>query len=156
MAPDITPAHRDRLDHLFDDDGVTLGVPSGLAGHYPHGSDHADLPIDWVSPFPVFTHPADATRLLVGVHAERGWTLVALDHITHHDCPNPVCGDVIDRRRRELAAIPAHAALFAACEIDTSWTPRPMTYLVHIDDYWATAAHGWAGALTEHTELSRW
>lgn len=32
MAPDITHAHRDRLDHLFDDDGVTLGVPSGLAG----------------------------------------------------------------------------------------------------------------------------
>lgn len=158
MAPTITITHHEILEHLLEDDSSTLGiVPSAAAGHYPHGSELADMPIDWVSPFPVFTHPADPDRLLVGVYTDHGWTLVALDHIAHIDCDHPVCGAVIDQRLSELTEIPADASLFATCDVRTSWTEDPLPYVVHIDDYQAVTEKGWTGTLPEHTEWTcRW
>lgn len=98
----------------------TLGVvPAALAGHHRHGSQESDLHIDWIQPFPVFAHPADAARLLVGVDTDSGWILVALDHIAHRYCDHPVCGAVFERRLDELTAIPGDGALFGACEVAT-------------------------------------
>ncbi|OBB38719.1 hypothetical protein [Nocardia sp. 852002-51244_SCH5132740] len=154
MKPEITPAHREILAHLLDPEIFTLGiVPAALAGHHPPGSYEADLPFDWIDPFPVFTHPADPARLLIGVFSDHGWTLVALDHLAHRYCEHPVCGDVVDRRLRELTEIPADAALFAALAIDTSFDTIPLTYLFHIDDYQAAEEKGWTGELDTHTDL---
>jgi hypothetical protein len=154
MEPEITPAHHEILDHLL---GLPLRVvPAAQAGHYPHGSQRADLPIDWVTPFPVFSNPADpARRLLVGVYADRGWILVALDHLAHQDCTHPICGSVFDQRLRELAEIPADASLFAACDVQTTWASSPLSYLIHIDDYQAAEKRGWTGTLIGHIEMSR-
>lgn len=152
MAPEITTAHCDVLGHLraFESLGV---IPAALAGHYPHGSDQADLPIDWLVPFPVFAHPADPARLLVGVYTHE-WILVALDHIAHRDCDHRVCSEVFTRRRRELAEIPTDALLFATQPVETTWSPSDLPYLVHIEDYQAAQAQGWTGTLTEYIELS--
>jgi hypothetical protein len=155
MTPEITSVHREVLDHLLEEGSETLGViPAALAGHYPHGSDEADMAIDWVSPFPVFAHPADPDRLLIGVHTDHGWTLVALDHIAHLFCEHPICGAVFDRRLRELTKIPADGALFAARDVQTSWSAAPLPYVVHIDDHQASETNAWTGALTDHTELT--
>ncbi|MFD0366311.1 hypothetical protein ACFQZZ_33165 [Nocardia sp. GCM10030253] len=157
MKPEITPAHREALDHLLEEGSETLGViPSALAGHYPPGSDQADMSIDWGSPFPVFAHPADPDRLLIGVFTDHGWTLVALDHIAHLFCEHPVCGAVIDQRLRELTEIPSDASLFATQDVQTSWCDAPLPYVVHIDDHQAAAAKGWNGTLTDHTEITCW
>ena len=154
MTPEITPTHREILNHLLEEDSLSLGViPAARAGHYAHGSQQADLPFDWVSPFPVFTNPADPARLLVGVFADRGWTLVALDHLAHRDCTHHTCGSVFDRRLRELTQIPADASLFAACDAQTTWAPSPLPYLIHIDDYQTAEERGWTGTLAAHTEL---
>ncbi|WP_280264658.1 hypothetical protein [Nocardia wallacei] len=156
MTPDVTPAHREILGHLLEKESFTLGiVPAALAGHYPAGSPAADLTFDWIDPFPAFAHPADPARLLIGVFTDHGWTLVALDHIAHFDCPHPLCAAVVDRRLHELTEIPADGGLFAALDVATSWDTVPLTYVVHIDDYRAARENGWTGRLQGHTEL-RW
>ncbi|WP_216893447.1 hypothetical protein [Nocardia alni] len=155
MTPEITPVHHETLNHLLEEDSSTLGVvPAALAGHYTHGSRQADLSFDWINPFPAFANPVDPARLLVGIYAERGLTLVALDHLAHRDCPHPMCGNVFDRRLRELTQIPADASLFAAYDVQTTWTPSPLPYLIHIDDYQAAERKGGTGTLAGHTELS--
>lgn len=156
MTPCITSAHCETLEHLLEKESFTLGiVPAALAGHYPAGSPEADLSFDWIDPIPVFAHPADQARLLIGFFTDQGWTLAALDHLAHADCTHPICAAVIDRRLREITQIPADGALFATLDVDTSWDTIPLTYVVHIDDYQAAQKHGWTGHLTDHVEL-RW
>lgn len=156
MKPEITPSHREILAHLLDEESIALGVvPLALAGHYRPGSYEADLRFDWIDPFPAFAHPADPARLLIGVDTDRGWTLVALDHLAHSDCAHPICTAVTERRWNECREIPDDAMLFAALDVATSWHDIPLTYIVHIDDYAAAHKTGWTGELTGHTEL-RW
>ncbi len=154
MTPEITPAHRKILAHILEEDSLAFGVvPLALAGHHPPGSYKADMRFDWIDPFPAFTHPADPARLLIGVFADRGWTLVALDHLAHFDCAHPLCQAVTERRWNECREIPAGGMLFAALDVATSWDSTPLTYLVHIDDYEAAHKSGWTGELTGHAEL---
>lgn len=156
MTPEITSAHRDLLAHLLDPEHSAFGVvPLALAGHYRPGSYEADMRFDWLDPFPAFAHPADPARLLIGVDTDRGWTLVALDHLAHSDCAHPICRAVTEHRWNECREIPDDGMLFAALDVATSWDGAPLTYLVHIDDYQAAQNSGWTGDLADHVEL-RW
>ncbi|WP_280470736.1 hypothetical protein [Nocardia farcinica] len=155
MRRALITSHHDVLDHLLDPACATLGViPAALAGHDPPGSEASDLSIDRLSPCPVWTHPADPDRLLVGVDTDHGPTVVALDHIVHLHYDHPVCGPSSTSGCANSPRSPSEATLFALQTIPTSWSADPLAYVVHIDDHLAAADAGWPGVLTDHTELS--
>ncbi|WP_216915229.1 hypothetical protein [Nocardia noduli] len=154
MTVEITAAHRELLDHLMEEEFITLTVLA--TGRYWHNSTLLDMPVDWISPVPAFTHPADPTRLLIGVFTAHGWTLVALDQLAHLLCEHPICVDVHERRRRELSEIPADASLFAIRhDVRTDWSAEPLPYVVHIDDHRGLQENGWNAVLDHPTEVAR-
>jgi len=128
--------HADTINHLQDPAWTLLGL--------------------WVSPFCIWPHPVDSTRLaIVGVLDEDSTdTVVSVDDVARVECEHPICVGVFERRRRERAALAADAALFTEIDVTTDVFDGPVPYMIRIEELLAAEAAGWDRSLAGHSELS--